>query len=157
MIDPNAQPPWASDDIPTVLTYVYPPPDGFEPRFQLQWDYQVEWPRAGRPTITLLKFRSFQQMTSGGKAELVEEIAEDIPVTEMLMMQLSTHAAGYLYANSVLDGAWRFADRTFLSGSEEAAKKRFSLTAFRQLAQAAPNPGADRPTEADRADRDNVK
>ena len=108
--------------------------------FQLQWDYQVYWPKAGRPTITLLRFRSYQQKTTDGKAELVEDITEDIPVNEVLMMEISKHASGYLYANSVLDGGWRFTDRTFFSGTEEAAKKRFSLASYRQMAQADPNP-----------------
>lgn len=136
--DPQAQPTWTSDEIPAVLTYVYPLPDALAPRFQLQWDYQVDWPKAGRPTFTLLRFRSYQQKTEEGKAELVEDITQDIPVNEVVMMEISKHASGYLYANSVLDGGWRFTDRTFLSGTEEAAKKHFSLSAFRQMTQASP-------------------
>lgn len=132
--------PWTLRETPSVLTYIYPPPDAWAPRFQLQWDYQVDWPKGGRPTITLLRFRSYQQKTADGKAELVEDITEDIPVNEVLMMEISKHASGYLYANSVLEGGWRFTDRTFLSGTEEAVKKRFSLSAFRQLSQASPNP-----------------
>jgi hypothetical protein len=133
-------PPWTTNEIPVVLTYSYPPPDAWEPRYQLQWDYQIEWPRAERPTIILLRFRSYQPKAAGDKPELVEEITENIPVNEGLMMEISKHASGYLYANSFLDGGWKFADRTFLSGSEEAAKKCFSLSAFRQMALASPNP-----------------
>ena len=133
-------PPWTSSEIPAVLTYTYPLPDPWEPRYQLQWDYQIEWPRAERPTIKLLRFRSYQQRTPDGKAELVEDIIEDIPVNERVLIEISRHAAGYLFANSDLDGGWRFADRTFLDGCAEAAKKRFSLASYRQMAQADPNP-----------------
>jgi len=108
--------------------------------YQLQWDYQIEWPRAGRPTIRLLAFRSYQQKTDGGKAELVENISEDIPVNEGVMIGISKHAAGYLFASSNIDGGWRFADRTLLDGCEEAAKKRFNLASYRQMAEADPNP-----------------
>jgi hypothetical protein len=140
MTDPKALPPWTSSDIPAVLTYIYPPPDAWEPRYQLQWDYQIEWPRAGRPVITLLRFRSYQQKTAGGKAELVEDITEDIPVNEGLMIGISKDAAGYLYANSHIDGGWRFADRTLFDGCAEAAKKRFSLASYRRMAESDPNP-----------------
>lgn len=132
--------PWTSRDIPSVLTYLYPPTDAWAPRYQLQWDYQIEWPTAGHPTIKLLRFRSYQQKMPGENAELVEEITTDIPVNEGVMIGISQHAAGYLYANSELDGSWRFADRTFLSGCEEAAKKGFSLASFRKMAQADPEP-----------------
>jgi len=69
---------------------------------QLQWDYQIEWPRAGRPKIKLLRFRSYQKSTADGKLELVEQITEDIPVNGGVMNGISKHAAGYL-ANSDLD------------------------------------------------------
>lgn len=140
MNDTKTTVPWTSSEIPAVLTYIYPPLDPWEPRYQLQWDYQIEWPRAGRPTIKLLRYRSYQQNTDGGKAELVEDITEDIPVNEGVMIGISKHAAGYLFANSSIDGGWRFADRTLLDGCCEAAKKRFSLSAFRQMSQADPNP-----------------
>lgn len=132
--------PWTSSGIPSVLTYIYPPADAWAPRYQLQWDYQIEWQAAGRPTVRLLRFRSYQQKLGGGKAELVEEITTDIPVNEGVMIEISKHAAGYLYANSDLAGDWRFADRTLLAGAEEAAKKGFSLASFRQMAQADPKP-----------------
>lgn len=132
--------PWTLRDIRSVLTYIYFPPDAWAPRYQLQWDYQIEWPRAGRPSINLLRFRSYQQRTADGKAELVEDITEDIPVNEGVMIEISKHAAGYLYAYSDLDGGWRLADRKFFGGCEEAAKKRFSLASYRQMAQADPNP-----------------
>ena len=77
MNDTKTTVPWTSSEIPAVLTYIYPPPDPWEPRYQLQWDYHIEWPKAGRPTITLLRFRSYQQTTAEGKAELVEDITED--------------------------------------------------------------------------------
>ena len=131
--------PWTSD-IPEVMTYIYPQPDVWEPLFQLQWDYRIEWHGTGRPTITLLRFRSYQQKETGGKAELVEEITEDIPVNESVMMGISKNAAGYLYAHSLLNGIWKFADRTLFEGCKEAAKKRFSLSAFRQMSEADPNP-----------------
>jgi len=140
MTDNKAVLPWTLSEIPSVLTYIYPPPGPWEPRLQLQWDYEVEWARASRPKIKLLRFRSYQQNTAGVKSELVEDITEDIPVNEGVMIEISKHAAGYLYANSDLEGGWRLADRTFLGGSDEAAKKRFSLASYRQLAQAYPNP-----------------
>lgn len=142
MTDRKVAPPWTSSEIPALLTYIYPLPDAWEARYQLQWDYQIEWPRAGRPTIKLLRFRSYQQKAADVKAELVEDITEDIPVNEGVIMEISKHAAGYLYTNSDLDGGWRFADRTLLSGCEEAeaAKKRFNLASYRQMAQADPNP-----------------
>lgn len=140
MADRKAAPPWTSNEVPSELTYIYPPPDPWEPRFQLQWDYQIEWPKAGRPTIKLLRYRSYQQNTDGKEAELVEEIAQDIPVNEWVMIEISKHAAGYLFAGSDLDGGWRFADRTLFDGCAEAAKKRFSLASYRQMAQADPNP-----------------
>uniref|UniRef100_Q027X6 Uncharacterized protein n=1 Tax=Solibacter usitatus (strain Ellin6076) TaxID=234267 RepID=Q027X6_SOLUE len=136
----KAAPPWSSTELPDVLTFIYPAPDPWEPRYQLQWDYQIEWPRVGRPTITLLRYRSYQQSRDGGKAELVEDISEDIPVNEGVMLEISKHATGYLFANSDLDGGWRFADRTLFDGCAEAAKKRFSLAAYRRMAQANPNP-----------------
>src|ERR1700733_5532533 len=129
-------PPWTLTEIPAVLTYIYPPPDAWEPRFQLHWDYHVDWRGGGRPSIRLLRFRSYQQKAADGKAELVEDITEDIPVNEAVMIEISKHAAGYLYANSDLDGGWRFADRTLLGGCAEAAKKRFNLASYRQMAQA---------------------
>jgi hypothetical protein len=88
----------------------------------------------------MLRFCSYQQKAAGGKAELVEEITEDIPVNEALMMEISKHASGYLYADSDIEGDWSFADRTFFKGCAEAAKKAFSLAAFRQMAQGDPNP-----------------
>jgi hypothetical protein len=140
MTDPKAPAPWTISKMPAVLTYIYPPPDPWEPRYQLQWDYQIGWPRGGRHTITLLRFRSYQQNTADGKTELVEDITEDIPVNEGVMIGIANHASGYLFANSDIAGGWRFADRTLLSGCEEAAKKQFNLAAFRQMAQADPNP-----------------
>jgi hypothetical protein len=140
MTDRKSAPPWTLSNIPSALTYIYPPPDSWEPRYQLQWDYQIDWPRAGRPTIKLLRYRSYQQKAADGKAELVEDITEDIPVNEGVMIEISKHAAGYLYANSDLAGGWRFADRTLLSGCEEAARKRFNFASYRQMAQADPNP-----------------
>ena len=88
----------------------------------------------------MLRYRSFQQNADGEKAAIVEDISEDIPVNELVMMNISKHAAGYLFANSDLDAGWRFADRTFFDGCAEAAKKRFSLASYRQMAQADPNP-----------------
>lgn len=140
MSDRKAAPPWTSSEIPSVLTYIFPLPDPWEPRYQLQWDYQIEWPRAGRPTIRLLRYRSYQQKSDGGKAELVEDISEDIPVNEGVMTEISKHATGYLFAHSDLDGGWRLADRTLFGGCAEAAKNFFSLAAYRQMAQADPNP-----------------
>jgi len=137
MNDTKTTVPWTSSETPAVLTYFYPPPDAWAPRYQLQWDYQIEWPKAGRPTITLLRFRSYQQKTAEGKAELVEDITEDIPVNEGVMMALSQHAAWYLFSTCEIEGDWRLADKTLLEGCEEAAKKRFSLSAFRQMVQAA--------------------
>jgi hypothetical protein len=139
MTENNVEPPWKSSDMPSVMTYIHPAPDAWAARYQLQWDYQIEWPRAGRPTIRLLRYRSFQPTKHGGKAELVEDISEDIPVNEDLILEISRHAAGYLYANSALEGGWRLADHTLLSGCAEAAKKLFSLVSYRKLAQAAPN------------------
>ena len=55
------------------------------------------------------------------------------PVNQLIMMNISKHAAGYLYAYANLDGDWRFADRTLFEGAKEAAKKRFSLASFRQM------------------------
>jgi hypothetical protein len=139
MTDRKAAPPWTSSETPAVLTYTHPPTDSWEPRYQLQWDYQIEWPRAGRPKIKLLRYRSYQQKRDGGKAELVEDISEDIPVNEGVMIEISRHASGFLFANSDIDGGWQFADRTFFAGCKEATKKRFSLAAYRKMAQAEPN------------------
>jgi hypothetical protein len=132
--------PWTSGGIPEILTYIYPDPDPWEPRYQLQWDYQIEWRRAERPKITLLRYRSFQQNSGSEKAELVEDISEDIPVNESLLLNISKHAAGYIFAHSDLDGGRRFADQKLFEGSAEAAKKRFSLASLRQMMQADPNP-----------------
>ena len=132
--------PWTSNDFPEVLTYIYPDPDPWEPRYQLQWDYRIEWRSAGRPKITLLRYRSFQQSSGDGKAELVEDIAEDIPVNEGLLLNIAQHAAGYIFANSDLDGRWRFADHKLFEASAEAAKKRFGLASIRRMMQADPNP-----------------
>jgi len=112
--EPRTAPPWTTSEIPVVLTYIHPTPDAREPRYQLQWDYQIEWPKAGRPTITLLRFRSYQQKSAEGKAELVEDITEDIPVNEGVMMALSQHAAWYLFSTCEIEGDWRFADKTLL-------------------------------------------
>jgi hypothetical protein len=140
MNDTKTAAPWTSNEIPAVLTYMYPTTDPWEPRYQLQWDYQIDWPRAGRPTFTLLRFRSYQQKVADGEAELVEDITEDIPVNEGVMMEISKHASGYLFANSNIEGGGRLADRTWLDGCGEAAQKRFSLASYRQMAQADPNP-----------------
>lgn len=130
MADCKATPPWAVADIPAILTYIYPDPDPWEPRYQLQWDYQIEWPSTGRPRIKLLRYRSFQQNADGEKAVLVEDISEDIPVNELVMMNISKHAAGYLYAHADLDGNWSFADRTLFDGCAESAKKLSALLHF---------------------------
>lgn len=135
-----SNPPWASGEIPTVLTYVYPGPEDLENRYQLQWDYQIEWPSVGRPTIRLLRYRSFQQNSEGEKAALVEDISEDIPVNQLVMMNISKHAAGYLYAYADLEGNWKFADRALFEGLAEAAKKRLSLASYRKMKQVDPNP-----------------
>jgi hypothetical protein len=132
--------PWTCAEIPKILTYIHPGPEPWEPRYQLQWDYQIEWPSGERPRIKLLRYRSFQENPESKKAELVEDISEDIPVNELVIMNIAKHAAGYIYANSDLDGNWRFADRTLFDGSAEAAKKRFSLASFRQMVQVDPNP-----------------
>ena len=133
-------PPWSPNAIPAILTYVYPGSEELEERYQLQWDYQIEWPSVGRPTIRLLRYRSFQQAADGGKVRLVEDISEDIPVNQLVMMNISKHAAGYLYAYADLDGPWKSADRTLFEGLAEVAKKRFSLASYRQMAQTDPNP-----------------
>jgi hypothetical protein len=104
MTGPKAPAPWTMSEMPTVLTCIYPPPDSWKPRFQLQWDYQIDWPRGGRPTITLLRFRSYQRNTADGKTELVEDITEDIHVNEGVMIGISKHAVGYLFANSDIAG-----------------------------------------------------
>ena len=36
--------PWTCAEIPKILTYIHPGPEPWEPRYQLQWDYQIEWP-----------------------------------------------------------------------------------------------------------------
>ncbi|MCZ2152991.1 MAG: hypothetical protein LC114_03650 [Bryobacterales bacterium] len=133
-------PPWESKDIPKVLTYIYPDPEPLEPRYQLQGDYEIEWPKDGRPRIKLVRYRSYQRNADGEKAVLVEDITEEIPVNQLIMMNISKHAAGYLYAYAELDGDWRFVDRTMFEGAKEAAQKRFSLASFRKMAQADPNP-----------------
>lgn len=125
-------------EFPEVLTYIYPDPDPWEPRYQLQWDYQIEWPSAGKPRIKLLRYRSYQQNSENEKAELVEDISEDIPVNELLLLNISKHAAGYISAQADLDGNWRLADERLFDGSAEAAKKRFSLASFRQMMQVDP-------------------
>jgi hypothetical protein len=43
-----SDPPWASGEIPKTLIYIYPVPEDLENRYQLQWDYQIEWPIVGR-------------------------------------------------------------------------------------------------------------
>lgn len=140
MTEPKAVPPWSPNVIPAILTYVYPGPEELETRYQLQWDYQIEWPKVGRPTIRLLRYRSFQRKATGENATLVEELSEEIPVNQLVMMNIAKHAAGYLYAYADLGGAWKFADRSLFEGLAEAAKKRFSLASYRQMAQADPNP-----------------
>lgn len=135
-----AMPPWSSDEVPKILTYIYPEPGPWEPRYQLQWDYQIEWPEDGRPRIKLLRYRSFQRGAAGEKAVLVEDITEEIPINHLIMMNISKHAAGYLYAYANLEGDWRFVDRTMFEGAAEAAKKHFSLASFRKMSQADPNP-----------------
>ena len=133
-------PPWASGEIPRTLTYTYPGPEDLENRYQLQWDYQIEWPSVGTPTIRLLRYRSFQRKAKGENATLVGDISEDIPVNELVMMNISKHAAGYLYAYADLEGNWRFADRALFEGLAEVAKKRFSLASYRKMKQVDPNP-----------------
>jgi hypothetical protein len=41
-----------------------------------------------------LRYRSYQQNTADGKAELVEDTTEDIPMNQGLMIEISKHAAG---------------------------------------------------------------
>lgn len=141
-------PPWSPDEIPEILTYVYPGPEDLENRYQLQWDYQIEWPSVGRPTIRLLRYRSFQRKASGETATLVEELSEDIPVNQLIMMNISKHAAGYLYAYAGLEGNWKFADRALFAGLAEVAKKRFSLASYRKMKQVDPNPRMNQPLRA---------
>ena len=92
------------------------------------------------PPLPFVDLSHYGPVIHSNKAELVENITEDIPVNEGVMIEISKHAAGHLFANSNIDGGWRFADRTLLGGCEEAAKKRFNLASYRQMAQADPNP-----------------
>jgi hypothetical protein len=138
MTERKAAPPWTSTDIPRTLTYVYPEDGGVS--YQLQWDYQVEWPSGGKPSIILLKYRSFRRNAETHHFDLTEQVSEDIPINELVMMNISKHAAGCLFAYATLDGDWRFVDRTLFDGCAEAAKKRFSLVSLRQMLQADPNP-----------------
>lgn len=130
---------WRSEDLPAVMTYVYQGPDQWRTDCQLQWDYQIEWPCSGKPTIRLLRYRSFQENFETKQLELVEEILQDIPVTTTVVNEISRHAAGYLSSCASLEGEWCLADSTFLTGCEESAKKRFSLSSFRQVTQVKPN------------------
>jgi hypothetical protein len=133
-----AAPPWITGGVPEQFTYTYPEDGGVT--YQLQWDYKIEWPAAGRPRIRLLAYRSFQRNREAARFDLVEEIWQDIPVNQLVMMNISKHAAGQLYAYAELDGDWRFVDRKLFDGCAEAAKKRFSLASMRQMMQGAPNP-----------------
>jgi hypothetical protein len=125
-------------DFPAILTYVYPDPGLLWTSYQLQWDYQIEWLVAGRPKIKLLRYRSFQKKSDPKEAELVEDISEDIPVNDLLLSNISKHAAGYICAQAELDGNWRLTNERLFEGSAEAAKKRFSLSSFRQMMQVDP-------------------
>jgi hypothetical protein len=87
-----------------------------------------------------LRYPSFQRKANGETTTLVEEISEDIPVNQLVMMNISKHAAGHLYAHADLDGNWKFADRALFEGLAEAAKKRFSLASYRKMKQVDPNP-----------------
>jgi hypothetical protein len=87
-----------------------------------------------------LIYRSFQWNAEAHKFDLVEQVVEDIPVNHLVMLNISRHAAGYVYAYAELDGNWRFIDRTLFDGCAEAAKKRFSLASLRQMMQVDPNP-----------------
>lgn len=129
-------PPWGIAEVSGVLTYVNHGPDEWGSGCQMQWDYQIEWPAGGRPTILLLRYRSFQRNDESEKLELVEEIFENIPLNQNLLMNIARHAAGYLSACALLEGQWQLVDGNFVEGCGEAAKKRYSLAAFRKMAQA---------------------
>ena len=110
----KAQLRFGSGNFPPTLTFVFPKPDIWGPQFQLQWDYRIDWPPAGRPVITLLRFRSYQKRSKDGQCELVEAISENIPLNDSILRQISEHAGGYLYADSDLDGAWRLSGRDYV-------------------------------------------
>lgn len=140
MNEPGTVPPWGLSEIPSVLTYVNHGPDDWGSHSQLQWDYQIEWPSGGTPRIKLLRYRSFQLGAESEKLELVEDISENIPVNQLLLIAISKHAAGYLSACARLDGHWQPADRNFFKGCAEAAKKRYNLASYRKMSQVDPNP-----------------
>lgn len=132
-------PPWEADEPPCEFTYTFfPESEGIN--CKLQWDYKIEWPMSGRPRIRLLAYRSFQRDRETRKFHLVEEICKDIPVNELVMMNISKHAAGQLYAYAQLDGNWLFVDRKLFDGCAEAARKRFSLVSMRKMMEVDPNP-----------------
>jgi len=126
---------FGSGDFPPVLTFVYMPPELGHPYSQFQWDYQIDWPRGGKPTINVLSFRSYQRRASDGPCELAEAIWDDIPINDSIMRHIAEHAASLLSWRADLDGRCRLAESTLLTGCEEAAKKGFDLSTFRKMMQ----------------------
>jgi hypothetical protein len=70
-----------------------------------------------------------------GALQLVDRKIEDIPITEGILIEISKHASGHIFADSDIQGAWCEAEDHFLRGLEQAVRKRYDLSNYRLDAQ----------------------
>jgi hypothetical protein len=124
------------DRMGPIMTYKYPKSEerGYG-QFQAEWDYQISWERGGRPKVLLLEYRSYLAGEKPWTLRLIERKVEDIPITEGILIEISKHASGHIFADSDIGGRWCEAEGHFLEGIEQAVRKRYDLSNFRRDAQ----------------------
>jgi hypothetical protein len=124
------------DRMGPIMTYRYSKTEkGGHGHFQAEWDYQISWERGGRPKIYLLEYRSYLAGGEPWTHRLVERKTEEIPITEGILIEISKHASGHIFADSDIAGRWCEAEGHFLEGIEQAIRKRYDLSNYRQDAQ----------------------
>ncbi|MGB7763277.1 MAG: hypothetical protein WBL61_25805 [Bryobacteraceae bacterium] len=103
--------------------------------FQMQWNYTVEWPASGKPTIWIHSYRCWQVPTLEAPLAEVEHLPFDIPMSDSILYRLTQHAARQLYSRSVVVGPMKLVPEDFLDRAEEAAGKRYDARLIREMSQ----------------------
>ena len=124
------------DRMGPIMTYSCPLAwDNGYGAFLVEWDYQISWKLGERPKVLLLEYRSYRAGDKPGVLQLVERKIEDIPITEGILIGISNHASGQIFANSDIQGSWCEAEGYFMQGIEQAVRQRYDLANYRLDAQ----------------------
>jgi hypothetical protein len=103
--------------------------------FQMQWQYSIEWPQSGKPTIRIWSYTCWQRQTISAPLERVESLPFDIPMTERILYLLAEQAGKELYSRAVVLGSIKPVPENFLLRAKEAAAKGYDLKPLRELSQ----------------------